>query len=124
MEMNHGARLGVTLLINIAMRAVQTAIDWKMVPARQAVDPPDVDRLVSLSFDRRTRKSPIIPPNNGRRQIAMEWLAELRHNDWDFGRITRPYRSRDGERIDELFETPSLIADICMRSQEIPAAGG
>jgi hypothetical protein len=76
-EVHHGPRSGMVLLVVITMRPVKAMVNYEMMPVRQTIHPPNHDRLVSSGLDGRTGVDAVISPNRSRAEITMELLAKL-----------------------------------------------
>jgi hypothetical protein len=123
-EVHHGPRPRMALLLSITMRPMKAGVDLKMMPPGQTIHPPNRYWLVSARLDGRTRINAVVSPNRSRAEITMELLAKLGHDNFQRRCATPAYRFGNRQRIDESLKALPLVRHGYMRRPEGLAARG
>src|ERR1700678_1503355 len=63
--------------------AVNRVVQWKKVLGWEFIDPLDRDRLAFADFESWSRPHAVVSPHLRRRKIAMRFMTERAHMDWN-----------------------------------------
>src|SRR5688572_16368671 len=70
-QVDHRLRLGMGSAVAVSVRAMQAMIDVETVACRQAIEPTNRHRLVSLNLYRRAGVTAVIAPHHGLAEVSM-----------------------------------------------------